>query len=88
MSFKSLDSEAMRAARGLTDINIRPGESVLLLTSTDQDPSLNEALLAACEGAGAGDVMALALLPPSTGGSYRHPQMTRMLTIPGSCIRK
>ena len=52
--------EALRAARGLSDINVRQGEEVLVLSSADQDPALHDALIAACDAAGAGDVSAQA----------------------------
>ena len=65
--------EAMRAARGLAGINVRKGESVLLLSSSDQDEALHDALIAACEEAGAGSVSAMVLGPPASRATYRHP---------------
>ena len=66
--------EALRAARGLSDINVREGEEVFVLSSADQDPALHDALIAACDAAGAGDVTAMTLVPPSRPGSYAHPR--------------
>lgn len=65
--------EALRAARALVDINVRAGEQVLLLSSTDQDAALHDALMGACEAAGAGDVTAIVLPPPRARATYQHP---------------
>ena len=66
--------EALRAARGLSDINVRQGEEVLVLSSAAQDPALHDALIAACDAAGAGDVSAITLVPPDGLGTYAHPR--------------
>lgn len=65
--------EAMRAARGLAIVNVRRGESVLVLSSADQDETLLGALLAACEDAGASSVSALVLSVPASRATYAHP---------------
>lgn len=66
--------EAMRAGRGLADINVRPGDHVLIVSSTDQDPALHDAFIAACEGAGARDVTTIVLTPPTDNATYLHPE--------------
>jgi len=65
--------ELIRAARNLARLNVRAGESVLVLTSTDQHASLHDSLLMACEEAGAGSVASMLLVPPATRAAYRHP---------------
>mgnify|MGYP001809946361 CR=1 FL=1 len=67
--------EVLRAARNLARDNVRPGEEVLLLTSTDQHAVIHEALFAACEEAGAGRVASLVLAPEPLREGYRHPAM-------------
>ena len=64
---------ALRAVQGLANINVRPGEQVLVLSSAAQDPVLHDALLAACDAAGAGDVIAITLVPSRRLTDYRHP---------------
>jgi len=65
--------EVLRAVRNLARLNVRVGESVLVLASTDQHAALHDALLMACEEAEAGSVSSLLLVPPATRGAYRHP---------------
>ena len=65
--------EAMRAARNLAGINVRAGEDVLIVSSTDQHDEIHQALIAACEAAGAGSVASMLLAPPVASGGYRHP---------------
>jgi leucyl aminopeptidase (aminopeptidase T) len=65
--------ECLRAARNLARANVRAGESVLVLASTDQFTAIHDALVAACEERGAGSVTSILLTPPSGTGSYRHP---------------
>ncbi len=65
--------EALRAVAGLTAINVHRGESVLVLSSTDQDPAFHDALVASCEAAGAGSVTVVTLIPPVSRGTYSHP---------------
>jgi leucyl aminopeptidase (aminopeptidase T) len=67
--------EVLRAARNLARDNVRPGEEVLVLSSTDQHASIHDALLAACEEAGAGRVASLLLVPEPARSGYRHPAM-------------
>lgn len=66
--------EAMRSLAGLSAVNVRPGETVLVLSSTDQDPVFHDALVSTCEAAGAGSVTTVTLVPPGTSGTYRHPE--------------
>ena len=65
--------EAIRALEGLSRINVRRGENVLVLSSTDQDKAFHDALVASCERAGAGTVTTVTLIPPADRGSYAHP---------------
>lgn len=67
--------EVLRATRNLARDNIRPGEEVLVLSSTDQHRSIHDALLAACEEAGAGRVASLLLVPEPMRAGYRHPEL-------------
>ena len=67
--------EVLRAARNLARDNVRPGEEVLVLSSTDQHRSIHDALLAACEECGAGRVASLLLVPEPMRAGYRHPAM-------------
>ena len=65
--------EAMRAARGLASVNVRKGESVLVLSSADQDETILGALVATCEEAGAASVTTVILGVPATRATYEHP---------------
>ena len=65
--------EALRAGRGLARINVRAGESVLVLTSADQDEAILAGLVAACEEAGASSVTTIVLPVSGTRETYRHP---------------
>lgn len=67
--------EVLRAARNLARDNVRSGEEVLVLSSTDQHSSIHDALLAACEEAGAGRVASLLMVPEPMRASYRHPAL-------------
>jgi len=65
--------EALRAGRGLARINIRAGESVLVLSSADQDEAILAGLVGACEEAGAGSVTTVVLPVSGALTTYRHP---------------
>ena len=65
--------ELRRAAWNLASDNVRDGEDVLIVTSSDQYPEIVEALVSACDAAGAGSVTASAIAAPAQMVNYRHP---------------
>ena len=52
---------------------MRAGEDVLIVSSSDQNPALTDALAAACDAAGAGTVTAAVIALPADMTDYRHP---------------
>lgn len=52
---------------------MRSGEDVLIVSSSDQNPALTDALAAACDAAGAGSVTAAVIASPADMADYRHP---------------
>ncbi len=52
---------------------MRAGEDVLIVSSSDQNPALTDALAAACDAAGAGTVTAAVIASPADMTDYRHP---------------
>jgi leucyl aminopeptidase (aminopeptidase T) len=52
---------------------VRAGEDVLIVSSSDQNPALTDALAAACDAAGAGTVTAAVIASPADMTDYRHP---------------
>lgn len=65
--------ELRRAAWNLASDNVRPGEDVLIVASSDQNAGLIDALLTAAEAAGAGTVTAAIIACPDNMNDYRHP---------------
>jgi leucyl aminopeptidase (aminopeptidase T) len=65
--------ELRRAASNLASDNVGVGEDVLIVTSSDQYPEINEALVAACDAAGAGSVTDAIIAAPAEMRDYRHP---------------
>ena len=65
--------ELRRAAWNLASDNVRSGEEVLIVASSDQYPEIVEALVSACDGAGAGAVTAAIIAAPAIMRDYRHP---------------
>jgi len=65
--------ELRRAAWNLASDNVRAGEEVLIVTSSDQYPEIVEALVSACDAAGAGSVTAAVIAAPGQMIDYRHP---------------
>ena len=64
--------ELRRAAWNLAGGNVRPGEDVLVVASSDQEAGLVDALLAA-DAAGAGTATAAVIACPADMADYRHP---------------
>ena len=62
-------ARAWNLARG----NVRPGEDVLVVVSSDQEPALVDALVAAADAAGAGTATAAVIACPADMADYRHP---------------
>jgi leucyl aminopeptidase (aminopeptidase T) len=85
--------ELRRAAWNLASDNVRPGESVLVVSSSDQEAGLVDALVAAADAAGAGTVTAAIIACPADLTDYRHPAPviaaveTADLTIVATTIR-
>ena len=52
---------------------MRAGEDVLIVSSSDQNPALTDALAAACDAAGTGTVTAAVIASPADMTDYRHP---------------
>ena len=65
--------ELRRAAWNLAGGNVRPGEDVLVVASSDQEPALVDALVAAADAAGAGTATAAIVACPADMADYRHP---------------
>lgn len=65
--------ELRRAAWNLASDNVRSGEDVLIVASSDQDPVLIDALTAACDAAGAGTVVSAVIATPNDMADYCHP---------------
>ena len=65
--------ELRRAAWNLASGNVRPGEDVLVVASSDQEPALVDALVAAADAAGAGTATAAVIACPADMADYRHP---------------
>ncbi len=65
--------ELRRAAWNLAAPNVRSGEDVLVIGSSDQAPELIDALVAASDAAGAGSVTAAVIATPADMTDYRHP---------------
>ncbi|NQW09588.1 MAG: aminopeptidase [Alphaproteobacteria bacterium] len=65
--------ELRRAVWNLASDNVRAGEDVLIVTSSDQYPALIDGLTAACDAAGAGSVVAAVIASPAGMSDYRHP---------------
>ena len=65
--------ELRRAAWNLASDNVRAGEDVLIVASSDQYPEIVEALVTACDAAGAGSVTASVIAAPAMMQDYRHP---------------
>jgi leucyl aminopeptidase (aminopeptidase T) len=65
--------ELRRAAWNLASDNVRAGEDVIIVASSDQEPALVDALVAAADTAGAGSVTALVIACPAEMTDYRHP---------------
>lgn len=65
--------ELRRAAWNLASDNVRAGEEVLIVASSDQYPEIIEALTSACDAAGAGAVTAAVIATPANMLDYRHP---------------
>ena len=65
--------ELRRAAWNLASGNVRPGEDVLVVASSDQEPALVDALVAAADAAGAGTATAAIVACPADMADYRHP---------------
>lgn len=65
--------ELRRAAWNLARGNVRPGEDVLVVASSDQEPALVDALVAAADAAGAGTATAAVIACPADMADYRHP---------------
>jgi leucyl aminopeptidase (aminopeptidase T) len=63
--------ELRRAAWNLASDNVRVGEDVLIVTSSDQNPALYDAL--AADAAGAGTVTAAVIASPADMADYKHP---------------
>ena len=68
-----LHEELRLAARNLAAPNVRPGEAVLVVASSDQDPGLADAIAAAAAAAGAGSVTTAVIACPADMADYRHP---------------
>lgn len=65
--------ELRRAAWNLASDNVRMGEDILIVGSSDQSPMLLDALTAACDTAGAGSVATAVIATPADMRNYRHP---------------
>ena len=65
--------ELRRAAWNLANGNVRRGEDVLVVASSDQEPGLVDALAAAADAAGAGTATAAVIACPADMADYRHP---------------
>ena len=65
--------ELRRAAWNLASDNVRPGEAVLVVSSSDQELALVDALVSAADAAGAGTVTAAVIACPADMTDYRHP---------------
>jgi leucyl aminopeptidase (aminopeptidase T) len=65
--------ELRRAAWNLASDNVRPGEDVLIVASSDQEAALIDALLTAADAAGAATVTAATIACPADMTDYRHP---------------
>ena len=64
--------ELRRAAWNLASGNVRPGEDVPVVASSDQEAGLVDALLAAADAAGAGTATAAVIACPADMADYRH----------------
>lgn len=62
-----------RAAANVAKDNVVPGEDVLVVASADQPAALIEALVSACDLAGASTATLAVLLPAADMRDYRHP---------------
>ena len=65
--------ELRRAATGLASDNVRAGEAVLIVASSDQESNLVDALTAAADAAGAGSVSVAVCATPADMTDYLHP---------------
>ena len=65
--------ELRRAAWNLASGNVNPGEDVLIVASSDQPPELIDAIVAACDFAGAGSTTAAVIACPAQMDNYLHP---------------
>lgn len=65
--------ELRRAAWNLASDNVRPGEEVLIVASSDQEAALIDALLTAADAAGAASVTSAVIACPADMTDYRHP---------------
>jgi leucyl aminopeptidase (aminopeptidase T) len=65
--------ELRRAAWNLASDNVRAGEDVLVVASSDQNAALTDALVTAADAAGAGTVTAAIIACPADMTDYRHP---------------
>ena len=65
--------ELRRAAWNLAGGNVRPGEDVLVVASSDQEAGLADALVTAADAAGAGTATAAVIACPADMADYRHP---------------
>ncbi len=65
--------ELRRAAWNLADGNVAPGEAVLVVASSDQPSYLVDAIVAACDAAGAASTTAAVIACPLEMVNYRHP---------------
>lgn len=67
------DEDLRHVARNLAVPNVRRGEAVLVVSSSDQDSGLVDAIAAAAEAAGAGSVTVAVITCPADMTDYRHP---------------
>lgn len=65
--------ELRQAAWNLATGNVRSGEHALVVASSDQEPALVDALVAALDAAGAETVSAAIVASPADMSDYRHP---------------
>ena len=65
--------ELRRAAWNLASGNVNPGEDVLIVASSDQPPELIDAIVTACDSAGAGSTTAAVIACPAQMDNYQHP---------------